>query len=89
MKDLIMKMVKESVWIQVQKDFHEFTMKHCEKLNYKEQLVFMNLINSGDEYSHAILDNLWQEFEIEGCSKERIQELFDIEVKQLTQGVNI
>ena len=46
MKDLIMKMVKESVWIQVQKDFHEFTMKHCEKLTNKEQMFFVRMINS-------------------------------------------
>ena len=89
MKDLIMKMVKESVWIQVQKDFHEFTMKHCEKLTNIEQMFFVRMINSGDEYSHAILENLWQEFEVEGCSEKRIQELFDIEVKQLTKGVSI
>ena len=89
MNDLIMKLVKESVWIQVQKDFHEFTMKHCETLTNKEQLFFVKLINSGDEYSNSILENLWQEFEVDGCSKERIQELFDIEVKQLTEGVSI
>jgi hypothetical protein len=89
MNDLIMKLVKESIWIQVQKDFHEFTIKHCETLNKKEQIVFANLINSGDEYSHAILENLWREFEVEGCSEKRLKELFDIELKKLTEGVSI
>ena len=89
MKDLIKKMVQESIWEQIAKDFHQFTVKHCETLNDKEQIVFANLINTGDEYSRAILENLWREFEVEGCSEKRLKELFDIEVKKLTEGVNI
>ena len=89
MKDLIKKMVQESIWEQIAKDFHEFTIKHCDTLNKKEQIVFANLINTGDEYSHAILENLWKKFEVEGCSEKRLKELFDIEVKKLTEGVNI
>ena len=82
MNNLIKKMVQENVWEQITKDFHEFTMKHCEKLEYKEQLVFINLINSDDEYSSAILEELWKEFEIEGCSEKRMKELFDNEMKK-------
>ena len=89
MKDLIKKMMQESIWKQIAKDFQEFTIKHCETLNKKEQIVFANLINTGDEYSQAILENLWREFEVEGCSEKRLKELFDIEVKKLTEGVNI
>ena len=40
MKDLIKKMMQESIWEQIAKDFHEFTIKHCETLNKKEQIVF-------------------------------------------------
>jgi hypothetical protein len=84
MKDLIKKMIQESVWQQITKDFHKFTMEHCEKLSLKEQLVFVNLLNANDEYSFAVLQKLWEQFEAKGgCSKERIQELFDIEVKKM------
>lgn len=84
MKDLIKKMVQENVWQQITKDFHEFTMEHCEKLSEKEQLVFINLLNANDEYSFAVLQNLWEQFEAKGgCSEARIKELFDIEVKKL------
>jgi hypothetical protein len=83
MKELIMKMVKENVWIQIQKDFYEFTMKHCKKLSLKEQICFVKMINSGDEYSLAILNNLWQEFQVEGFSEERVTELFNIEVTKM------
>jgi hypothetical protein len=41
------------------------------------------MINSGDEYSLAILNNLWQEFQVEGFSEERVTELFNIEVTKM------
>jgi len=84
MKDLINKMIKESVWIQITKDFHEFTISHCNSLDEKEQAIFINLLNANDEYSFAVLQNLWEQFEAKGgCSEERIREIFDIEVKKL------
>jgi hypothetical protein len=82
MNDLIKKIVQENVWKQINKDFNEFILKHFEKLPYKEKGVFCKLISAEDEYSNLVMENLWSEFSIKGCSADRMKELFVNEMKK-------
>lgn len=83
MEDFIKNLIREVVWQQITNDFYNFVIKHSETLSPKEQIVLAELINNGDDYSHGILEQLWKEFEVEGCSVKRIQELYEIEMKKM------
>ena len=82
MENFIKGIIKEMVWQQITKDFFDFVLKHSETLSPKEQTALAELINNGDDYSHGILEQLWKEFEVEGCSVKRIQELYESEMKK-------
>jgi hypothetical protein len=83
MKDIIVKMIWESVWEQITNEFYEFTVKHSETLTEKEKLIFVDLVNQQDEYSHLVLESLWAKFEVENCTEERLQEIFESHLKKI------
>jgi len=83
MNDFIDNILKEIVWKRINEDFQNYIQKHFEKLPHKEKRVFFKLISGGDEYSNLVLENLWNEFSIKGCSAERMQQIMKEEIQKI------
>lgn len=81
MDNFIKTLITEAVWAKIRKEFTSYVEEHYASLNTeKEQEAFTKLLMNDDEYTTQVLNRLWSDFEVEACSEERIQELFDEEL---------
>jgi|688.fasta_scaffold622971_1 hypothetical protein len=87
MKEIVMKMIQEKVWVIIRAEFQDYIQAHFETLNLNEQTSFAKLLVANDEFTKQILDGLWDEFSITACSDERMTELFLKEMKELGMEV--
>lgn len=86
MGEIVKRMIWEKIWRQIESDFYDFVSLHCENLaTEKEQIVFCELIAADDDFTKLVLKNLWEEFSVQGCSNERMDELFKIEMEKLKE----
>jgi hypothetical protein len=87
MKEIVMKMIQEKVWVIIRAEFQDYIQAHFETLNLNEQTSFTKLLLANDEYTRMVLDRLWNEFSVTACSDERMTELFLKEMKELGMEV--
>jgi hypothetical protein len=83
MKEIVMKMIQEKVWVIIRAEFQDYIQAHFKTLNLNEQTSLTKLLLANDEYTRMVLDRLWNEFSITACSDERVTELFLKEIKEL------
>ena len=82
MKEILMNMIQEKVWVIIRAEFQDYIQAHFETLNSQEQKAFASLLKENDEFTKQILDGLWDKFSITACSDERMRELFLKEIKE-------
>jgi hypothetical protein len=83
MKEIVMKMIQEKVWVIIRAEFQDYIQAHFETLNLNEQTSFAKLLVANDEYTKQILDGLWDKFSVTACSDERMRKLFLKEMQEL------
>lgn len=88
MKEIVMKMIQEKVWVIIRAEFQDYIEAHFDRLSSNEQTSFAKLLVANDEYTKQILDGLWDEFSITACSDERMRKLFLKEMQELGMEVN-
>ena len=82
MKEILMNMIQEKVWVIIRAEFQDYIQAHFETLNPQEQKAFAGLMMANDEFTKQILDGLWDKFSITACTDERMRELFLKEIKE-------
>lgn len=82
MKEILMNMIQEKVWVIIRAEFQDYIQAHFETLNPQEQKAFVGLMMANDEFTKQILDGLWDKFSITACTDERMRELFLKEIKE-------
>lgn len=82
MKEILMNMIQEKVWVIIRAEFQDYIQAHSETLNPQEQKAFVGLMKANDEFTKQILDGLWDKFSITACTDERMRELFLKEIKE-------
>ena len=82
MKEILMNMIQEKVWVIIRAEFQDYIQAHFETLNPNEQKAFAGLMMANDEFTKQILDGLWDKFSITACTDERMRELFLKEIKE-------
>lgn len=82
MKEILIKMIQEKVWVIIRAEFEDYIQAHFETLNSQEQKAFAGLLMANDEFTRQILDGLWNKFSATACTDERINELFLKEMKE-------
>ena len=82
MKEIVIKMIQEKVWVIIRAEFEDYIQAHFETLNSQEQKAFTGLLMANDEFTRQILDGLWDKFSVTACTDERMRELFLKEMKE-------
>lgn len=82
MKEILMNMIQEKVWVIIRAEFQDYIQAHFETLNPQEQKAFAGLMMANDEFTKQILDGLWDKFSVTACTDERMRELFLKEIKE-------
>lgn len=83
MKEIVIKMIQEKVWVIIRAEFEDYIQAHFETLNSQEQKAFAGLLIANDEFTRQILDGLWDKFSVTACTDERMRELFLKEMQEL------
>ena len=75
--------IKEMFWARVREMFKGYINQHIEQLaTEQEKKVFIRLLENDDEWTHQILDNLWNDFRKKELTEDNVKGLLK-EVAQI------